>query len=347
MAFAALAGLVLSAVIQTRSRLSNWSTEYPLLVGNEGSGDRPWRGRLVSVEMTDRATPFARLREFERGAAVQLPGRPVAVFTFSDGPPYKDESGTLPPLQWTAGRADDDDLDAPGNASPWLRTADGIAALATRLKQTNAFSLRVVGAASDTGQTGPARIVSNSSDPLHRNFTVGQEGRDLIVRVRTPATGMNGSPFHLVVPDVFSTMEIRDIVVTYDGSTVAAAARKNGIARAELTPGAILAVAAMGYSVRAQDAQLYTAAYLAVLFILPMSVVGLFGRDLQERLVLAGIYVIGFSPMLEAALAGTIGRALHVRSVVMTLLVGSVVSSAAMLVLSPDFEWKRRNAASL
>jgi hypothetical protein len=78
-----------------------------------------------------------------------------------------------------------------------------------------------------------------------------------------------------------------------------------------------------------------------------MSVVGLFGRDLQERLVLAGIYVIGFSPMLEAALAGTIGRALHVRSVVMTLLVGSVVSSAAMLVLSPDFEWKRRNAASL
>jgi hypothetical protein len=41
-------------------------------------------------------------------------------------------------------------------------------------------------------QRGPARIVSFSSGSASRNFTLGQEGDRLILRLRTPSTGDNG-----------------------------------------------------------------------------------------------------------------------------------------------------------
>ena len=39
--------LLLSATLQAGTRLSNWNPKYPLLIGNEYTGDRPWRGRVV------------------------------------------------------------------------------------------------------------------------------------------------------------------------------------------------------------------------------------------------------------------------------------------------------------
>jgi len=42
-------------------------------------------------------------------------------------------------------------------------------------------------------QTGPARIISFSSDASTRNFTLGQHGDRLVLRLRTPFTGPNGT----------------------------------------------------------------------------------------------------------------------------------------------------------
>lgn len=44
----------------------------------------------------------------------------------------------------------------------------------------------------DLKQNGPARIVTFSSSPGERNFTLGQQDDRLIFRLRTPATGLNG-----------------------------------------------------------------------------------------------------------------------------------------------------------
>ena len=41
--------LLTSGALQARTRLSNWSVEYPLLIGNEQTGDRPWRGRVFAL----------------------------------------------------------------------------------------------------------------------------------------------------------------------------------------------------------------------------------------------------------------------------------------------------------
>lgn len=66
-------------------------------------------------------------------------------------------------------------------------------------------------------QDGPARIVSYSIDTSNRNFTLGQVGRDLIFRLRTTKSDLNGQP-ELFVKDVFISNTLQHVVVTYDSS---------------------------------------------------------------------------------------------------------------------------------
>jgi VanZ like family len=58
-------------------------------------------------------------------------------------------------------------------------------------------------------QTGPARIMTLSLDPRLRNFTIGQDDADLILRLRTSGSDLNGTlddaPIARI-PEVFRTM---------------------------------------------------------------------------------------------------------------------------------------------
>jgi hypothetical protein len=44
----------------------------------------------------------------------------------------------------------------------------------------------------ESDQTGPARIFTLSADPYYRDLTIAQEGENLILRLRTPGTDLNG-----------------------------------------------------------------------------------------------------------------------------------------------------------
>jgi len=86
-----------------------------------------------------------------------------------------------------------------------LETATPAAFLTQRIIETSQFTLSVTVATSDTIQTGPSRIVSLLANRYHHNFTLGQEGSELIFRLGTPLTGENGINPQLAVLDVFST----------------------------------------------------------------------------------------------------------------------------------------------
>ena len=89
--------------------------------------------------------------------------------------------------------------------------------LHNRLVAAGQFSIEVWASPADAGQIGPARIVSYSADTRWRNFTVGQQGHALVVRLRTTRTNLNGSVPQTIVQDVFGVPGFRHIVVTYDG----------------------------------------------------------------------------------------------------------------------------------
>ena len=77
-------------------------------------------------------------------------------------------------------------------------------------QKTDQLSIEAVVTISEMDQWGPARIVSFSKDTARRNFTLGQQGKNIIMRLRTPRSGTNGSqvsvcqilrnkPMHLIV----------------------------------------------------------------------------------------------------------------------------------------------------
>ena len=78
------------------------------------------------------------------------------------------------------------------------------------------FSLEVWIYSSNNIQHGPARIVSYSLNPNYRNFTLGQEGSDLIIRLRTENTNLNGTEPMLIVEDIFTHAKPLHIVVSYN-----------------------------------------------------------------------------------------------------------------------------------
>ncbi len=64
-------------------------------------------------------------------------------------------------------------------------------------------------------QTGPARILTISGGNHVRNLTLGQQGADLVLRIRRPGSTENGTP-ELRVADVFRTRDWREIEVRLD-----------------------------------------------------------------------------------------------------------------------------------
>jgi hypothetical protein len=101
-------------------------------------------------------------------------------------------------------------------------------AITAAVRKSNAVTIEAVLSASIAEQQGPARIVSLSRDTGARNFTLGQQGDRLILRMRTPRTGVNGTnpqvdlcpipvgrPLHVVV-----TYKPDEIVCYADGQQV-------------------------------------------------------------------------------------------------------------------------------
>jgi hypothetical protein len=91
------------------------------------------------------------------------------------------------------------------------RTREAPAWLAPAL-EVGGFEMRLRVRSASADQSGPARIATISLDPYLRNLTLGQEGADLVVRLRTPQTDPNGMPEHFVA-GVFSDADWRDLVL--------------------------------------------------------------------------------------------------------------------------------------
>jgi len=95
--------------------------------------------------------------------------------------------------------------------------SDGPAqSLFEQIQKGNGLSIEVWIESESVEQTGPARIISYSLNQRLRNFMLGQSYDQLVFRLRTTGTDLNGAKPQLVVDDVFVGTEILHIVVTYD-----------------------------------------------------------------------------------------------------------------------------------
>ena len=243
-------------MLQRRTRLSNWSSEYPLLIGNELTGDRAWRGRVFALDISDAATTPAAVRRFSAGEPSLEAGTPIAAFDFTGSAPFKDATGHLPDLEWTGRpRASD----GAGGSCP---ARPGCRATAPHQVWRSVCGRRARSpCSSDARPTIPIRTARRGLSRILparccETSRWASRAADLVFRLRTPDTGVNGYPLEVFVPGVFADRSPREILVTYDGANLLVAmAHGDDVSRTELTPGGSVAAALPSLNVRADELQ--------------------------------------------------------------------------------------------
>jgi len=311
---------LMSIPLQWSTTLRDWEREFPLIVGNEHTGDRPWRGRVFDVSVLDRALSDGEVADLLVGgkAAEWIVNSAVASYEPSAPGGYRDKSGHLPPLAW---RTTTEGAEA--GAHRWLETTGPATVLVDRVKKESAFTLLVTAATADTYQSGPARIVSLSRDPGRRNFTLGQSEHNMVFRLRTPLTGENGSRPEFVVPDVFSTNATRHLVVTYDGLDLVAyvdGVRSSHAMRLGLGAAAFAPL----FNQRPDASYAYSVLYHAFVFVPAGMLIARLGHavrrpqpSLQVPTLAAGVLVCSF--LFESILVAASGRGFNWSSVFWTM----------------------------
>ncbi|MCP4427743.1 MAG: LamG domain-containing protein [Chloroflexi bacterium] len=211
--------LLASAAVRDLGRIAGWNVKYPLIVGNERTGDRPWEGAVSELIIAAEAWSPAEVARILTGDG--LPDGIDAHYLFTNtAASYPDLTNAQPDLIWQgAPPKEAGGLGATVGSNGWLTTAVPVPSLTRKIEDAAQFSISVTTAAA-IEQDGPARIVSLSGSPWRRNFTLGQQGKDLVFRFRTPLRGINGHRPELIVPGVFDDAEPHHIVATVDDTAV-------------------------------------------------------------------------------------------------------------------------------
>ena len=224
--------------------LNNWDPSYPLLLGNELAGDRPWNGQISNVQIYAQQLESADVQHLldqpersldqlstdaknsQNASQSDRLATLIAHYPLSGPSPYTDQTAHLPALTWKGQPppADNRLSAAPATSvSPqrWLATQSPPTQLIQQVKAAKAFTISLTAETNSNQQTGPARILSLSNGPFQRNLTIGQKGSHLSLRLRTPITKENGQRPEFFVPNVFSVAQPHQLILTYSANRLA------------------------------------------------------------------------------------------------------------------------------
>jgi hypothetical protein len=194
----------INPIINLRSL--EWDKSFRLLLGNEVDATEPWHGdiRRIRIYGTALSAESIRRMHFQRASATSddngLGFKLLIGYEFdpcvalaSLVQPYGPVGGEplIMDVPWAV---------AMSSTGAGLRFNEGLgltsrgpaSALADAIMHSGAFSIETLLQPLSRIQEGPARIVSLSSDIWFRNFMLGQEGDDLVFRVRNGVNGANG-----------------------------------------------------------------------------------------------------------------------------------------------------------
>jgi VanZ family protein len=245
--FTGLLTLICTAILilLMNANFNNWNANFNLSIGNESTGDRPWQGYISSLHIVDHALDaesinkaFSQKNEF----FAQLPNLVVSVVTNLDSQMGTGFDRQVPPLLWqgmkSVNYADKVSQKPPEQSSlfintgvqqdqlvfidhdHWLKTKEPVISINNRLRKTSEFTLSTVVAADQIKKEGLARIISISKNPFSRNLTLGQNSKNLVLRLRTPITGENGTEPEFIIPDVFKDKNPHQILITFARQTL-------------------------------------------------------------------------------------------------------------------------------
>lgn len=209
--------------------LSNWNRSFPLIVGNEATGDRPWQGYVSQLAIFDRVLTKENIEQFltKGNFTVESQNSLLADYQLFGKENYSDRLKLLPDLSWQGDlapkyRKQSVKTLAAGSvsltANRWLQTLISPSLLTERVSKTSQFTVCTTVSTKESEQIGPARIVSLSKNPTLRNFTLAQQNANLVFRVRNLLMGKNGANFEFLLPNAFTNTDYHRIAASYGNS---------------------------------------------------------------------------------------------------------------------------------
>jgi hypothetical protein len=199
--------------------LSIWNPNYYLIVGNEKSGDRPWHGLVNFLSISSESFSQQKVNSLltdtlyplNHDSAVWVDQLNLREKTLASPESYSQLCDSSKEV------SNNVTCSFTGITTPhkWYESETPISTVINQIRQTNEFAINILLTSLEIQQTGPARIISVSADPYHRNITLGQDGADLIFRLRTVVTGFNGARPQYRIPNVFKDTLDHKIIVSY------------------------------------------------------------------------------------------------------------------------------------
>lgn len=215
--------VVLLVHVQDLTKLSNWEPDYPLLIGNEATRDRPWKGQIDNFCIANQAFSRSQIDGFWQSqdfcSALTNASTFSSAYDFNEvRSAYPDLNGQLPSLEIQT-HDPAKIINSKGVISPnrWFKTPDAVVKLNNELQTSSQFTLFTKMATNSLNQRGPARIISLSQDAFWRNLTLAQWHEDLSLRVRMPLTGTNGKRPEIRLNKFFRDTQTHQLAIAYDG----------------------------------------------------------------------------------------------------------------------------------
>jgi VanZ like family len=274
----------ISARLQRETRLTNWDPDSQLLVGNDAIGKplTAWKGEISRLELWDRALPREIAVALTGGASSDAAAPDaLAAYDFSDGPPFRDRTKSLPDLSWSAGtpaQGDPNQLVFDGGA--WLASTAPASDLVTDLQRTNQFTIHLVCRPAE-GNGSDGRIISISRSTGVVNLTIRQEDTSLVFWFRSPLS-VRHAQLAWYIPNVFAPNQARSILYSYDGSSLSLYIDgKPEAIRYQLGPGAGLA--RVFRRIKPNELDGYHDIYYALVFFPAGAVLGIVARKVRAH----------------------------------------------------------------
>lgn len=324
-----------SIPLQRETRLSNWDDQCPLIIGNDSTGRRPWKGEISRVQLWSRALAEEHMKRLARGGRdgdTDPDSDLVAAYEFPASTRFKDKNGTTPALVWQTGAPfveASDSLRLDGKS--WLSTKMPVSDLVRKMGQMNRFTLRITCSPANTDQVGEIVTISKSDDET--DLGLRQIGSTLGFWFRNPLS-VGAASLSWYVPGVFSALETQDIFITYDGSDAAIfLTGRRLLQRYHLGAGTSLA---HHFSfIRTVSLPGYEVLYLTFIFLPSGILIGFAARNHMhkafERLLL-GIFLIAPPILLELLLVLVSHRAISIYDPLISFL----LACAGILLINAD-----------
>lgn len=286
--------ICLSVSLQQSSGLSNWYEESTLTINNQTNGGRNWRGIVSSILISDKALAQENFHQTENDK-IEFPW--LCIYRLEDDTRYQDQSGNLPDLYRHS---------EPPQRGRNTDPESGLNDLVRAIKSSSRFTLRVGLQTADPDQEGPADILKISNDAGSPNLVLAQDNQDLVIRMRTSLVGTNKPEAELVLQDIFTNRDRKNLTLTFDGERLVAYDGRTQLAPVlRLSPGA--ALFSFFFGGEASDLHGFHIIYYGVMFAPLGGLFILFVRQVQPDAyvlpIIAVFSIFVISCLLEYSLA--------------------------------------------